>query len=119
MVYSPYIHSMSEMVVVSLSKEALEAIRGAEQKADQMGKDAPAKSDKIIADARNEANSRYEKRISEARGKAGSDLEAAKQQGENLIAEALRQAEKETETLRTSAEEKEQKAIQWILSNIL
>lgn len=119
MIYSTYIVSISETVVVELAKEAVEAIRRAEQEADQIVKDASAKGAKMIADAKNEANGRYEKRISEAREKARIDLEAAGQQGADLITKTLRQAEKETESLRKSAEEKEQTAIQWILSNIL
>ncbi|HBG76875.1 MAG TPA: hypothetical protein DDW86_07950 [Clostridiales bacterium] len=119
MIYSTYIVSISETVVVELAKEAVEAIRRAEQEADQIVKDASAKGAKMIADAKNEANGRYEKRISEAREKARIDLEAAGQQGADLITKTLRQAEKETESLRKSAEKKEQTAIQWILSNIL
>jgi vacuolar-type H+-ATPase subunit H len=107
------------MVVNIMVKVTIEAIRRAEQQADQLEKAAAASAKDIIADAHTKAREAYEKTLSNARALAQAKLEESKQQGRNLIANALRQAEKESESLKQSALKKEQAAIDLILSEII
>jgi vacuolar-type H+-ATPase subunit H len=107
------------MVVFTMAQETIEAIRSAELAAEQSERDAAAQCEGILAEAQKQANELYNKMIREAKEKAGSGLETAQRQGDSLAADALRQAENEMDILRKISMNKEQAAVQLILSELV
>lgn len=102
-----------------MALESVQAVRQAELKAAQIEKDASAQREALLADAKQKAKDLADTRMKEAHAKAENDLKAAERRSMELLEEAKKKAEKEVIFMKELVKNKEQAAIELVLSNLI
>jgi len=104
---------------VWMAKETVQAVRQAELNAVQIEKDANTQREAILLEAQQNAKTMITSMTKEAIAKAESDLGAAKHQGTETLEAAKLRAETEVLLIKEMIKEKEQSAIDLVLSNVI
>lgn len=102
-----------------MAKETVQAVRNAELKAAQIEKDAVQKKEEILSKAQQEARGLIASTTKDAQAKADKALAEAEKSGAGLIEAAKLNAEKEILLLKEMVKNKEQAAIDLVLSNVI
>ena len=102
-----------------MAKETVKAVRSAELSAVQIEKEAEHKKEEILLDAQQKAKSIIVSMTKEAQSKAERDLREAKEQGMAIMAAGKQRAENEIRLLNEMVKNKEQAAIELVLSNVI
>ncbi|BCJ94780.1 hypothetical protein acsn021_23490 [Anaerocolumna cellulosilytica] len=102
-----------------MAKETVQAVRQAEEKAAQIEKEALAKGEMIIQNAREEAKNIQSSMSKQVLSKAEQDLKDVQLQGNKLMEAAVQKAEKEIILLKEVAKSKEQAAIDLVLTEVI
>lgn len=97
-------------------EETIRSIRETEKKADEIIREAEAKSLAIREEAGVNAAKVTEELISAARAKALAMAEQAKENGDRAEAEAMAETEKEISGLKASAMKREKEAVDLVIS---
>lgn len=99
--------------------EIVQAISQAEQEAARLEKEASAKAEAIIQQAKEDGKSLITAMTNEVLGKTKQDLEKAELQGKELMITAVQRAEKEIVLLKEIVKSREQAAIDLVLSEVI
>jgi len=98
--------------------ETVEAVRQAENRAEEKEKTAQKEKQVILATAQKEARELEKNSLKEATEKSKKNLQKAQLDGQSIINNTVKKAEEEVANLRNSIKEKEQKAIDLVISQI-
>ena len=102
-----------------MAKETVQAIRQAELNALQIEKDTNAKCEAILLKANEEAKDLIASKVKQALLVADQNKKQAQKEGEELVKAAVLRGEQEIMSLREMAKNKEQAAIDLILSEVI
>lgn len=102
-----------------MALESVQAVRQAELKAAQIEKEASSKREAILAEAKQRSKNLVDTKISEAQMKAENDLKAAERRSMEMMEEAKKRAENEVILMRELVKNKEQGAIELVLSSLI
>ncbi len=102
-----------------MALESVQAVRQAELQAAQIEKEAIAKKEALLADAKQKAKEFIETRMKEAQAKAENDLKAAERRSMELLEDAKQKADKEVLFMKELVMNKEQAAIELVLTNLI
>jgi F0F1-type ATP synthase membrane subunit b/b' len=99
--------------------ESVQAVRRAEVNAAQIEKEASAKRESILEEAKQKAKVLVTSRVKEAQAKAEDDLNKAGRRSMEIMEEAKVKAEKEVIFMKELVKNKEQAAIDLVLANVI
>ncbi len=102
-----------------MALESVQAVRQAELNAARIEKEASVKREALLSDARQKAKDLVASSIREAQVKADKDLSTAYSRSTRLLEEAQARAEKEVMFMKELVMNKEQAAIDLVLSNVI
>jgi V/A-type H+/Na+-transporting ATPase subunit G/H len=102
-----------------LAKETIQAVRQAEQKAEQIEKDAAMKAEAIVMNAYEQAKELETSMTKDALAKAQEELERAQLQGVDFMEAANNNADIEIKQLYEIVKNKEEAVIKLVLSEII
>lgn len=102
-----------------MAKEIVQAVRQAELNAVEKDKEALLVKEKILSEAQQEAKTLIATMAKRANDTAERALELANQQGVAMIEEAKKRADKEVIIMKEMAKNKEEAAINLVLSNVI
>ena len=102
-----------------MGQDTIQAIREAEQKADQIEQQAQAESASILAQARSQAKEEMDQMLARARADSRQALQQARQKADETLTQAAAAAESEIQTMRKNASAKKGEAIRMILSELI
>lgn len=102
-----------------LANQAVEAIRQAEQKAQELEQQASIKAAEIIHSAKERASALAEENADQAQKEALAQVETAHRQEEAVMRQSLQQAEQEISALRLLVKEREPQAVQTVLTELI
>lgn len=102
-----------------MALESVQAVRQAELKAAQIEKDALAAKEALLSETRQKAKDLVDSKVKEAQAKAENDLRAAERRSMELMEEAKLRAEKEVIFMKELVKNKEQAAIDLVLSSLI
>lgn len=102
-----------------MALEAINEIREAEKKAEEMISNAKQKAKEIVQDATKEADIKYDEIISNAKAKANDLLHAALEEGNSKAKPILEVGEKDIEAIRNMSQEVKDNAINIVVERIV
>lgn len=102
-----------------MAKETIQAVRQAELNAVNMEKDAIQKKEEILAKAHKEAGIILTTRIKQANEEAEHNLVSANEQGTKLMEKAKQRVNNEVTAMKEIAKDKEEAAINLVLSSVI
>jgi F0F1-type ATP synthase membrane subunit b/b' len=102
-----------------MALESVQAVRQAELKAAQIEKDALAAKEALLSETRQKAKDLVDSKVKEAQAKAENDLRAAERRSMELMEEVKLRAEKEVIFMKELVKNKEQAAIDLVLSSLI
>ncbi len=102
-----------------MAKEIVQAVRQAEINAADMEKGALLQKEAILSEAMREADTIIATKTKQAQSEAEHSLVLIKQQGDKLLEEATKRAEREVSLMREMAKNKEEAAINLVLSIVI
>ena len=102
-----------------MAKETVKAVRSAELSAVQIEREAEQKKEAILLEAQQNAKSIIVSMTKEAQSKAERDLSVAREQGVAIMEAGKQRAENEIRLLNEIVKNKEQAAIELVLSNVV
>lgn len=102
-----------------MANQAVDAIRQAEQKAQELEQLASTKAAEIIHSAKERASALTEESSAQAQKEALAQVETAHRQEEAVMQQSLQQAEQEISALRLLVKEKEPQAVQTVLTELI
>ncbi len=100
-------------------QETVQAVRKAELNAAQTEKEALAKKEAILEAAKQEAKALISSRVKDAQRKAEEALKQAESRSKDILEESKIRAEKEVIFMRELVNNKEQAAIELVLTNVI
>jgi V/A-type H+-transporting ATPase subunit G/H len=103
----------------TMAKETIQSVRQAELNAVNREKEAIQKKEEIKIKAQQEAGRIIESRMKLAKEEAERNLSAANRQGEQLMELTKQRVEKEIAAMKALAKQKEEAAINLVLSSIV
>lgn len=102
-----------------MGQDTIQAIRDAEQKADQLEQDSASECAAILANARGLAKKETESMVAKARELSREVLEQAHQKADETMAAAVDQAQADIQAMGKNAAAKKEEAIRMILSELI
>ena len=102
-----------------MAKEIVQAVRQAEINAAETEKSALMQKEAILSEAMREANTIIATKTKQALSEADRNLILVKQQSEKLLEEATKRAEREVVLMREMAKNKEDAAVNLVLSIVI
>ncbi len=102
-----------------MAKETVQAVRQAELNAAEKEKEALLEKEKILSDAKQEAKTLIAKMTKQALDVAEHNLFLANQQGVEMMDAAKKRADNEVLLMKEMAKNKEEVAINLVLSNVI
>ena len=102
-----------------MALESVQAVRQAELNAALIEKEAAAKREALITEAKQNAKLLVSSRIKEAQAKAENDLTTTGRQSMDIMEEAKTRAEKEVVFMKELVKNKEQAAIDLVLTIVI
>ena len=102
-----------------MALEAITQIKNVEAEADNIIKDATAKSKEILQKANEDAESQYEKAIVAAKEKCNSIIEKAIAEGQSKAEPILKQGEKDSQDIYNISTEKKMSAVKLVIERIV
>ena len=102
-----------------MGQDTIQAIRDAEQKADQIEQQSAAECASLLAQARSQAKTETAEALSKARADSRQILQQARQKSDETLAQAVVDAESEIRIMRETAAAKKEEAIRIILSELI
>ncbi len=111
--------NLMQKEVVSLAQEIVQAIREAEKATALKEKEAREQADKIIADAKAEAESMIKSRVNQIKQETSASLESAGASNQELITKAKEEAEAEIKELRDKVAQQKNSAIDAVIADLI
>lgn len=102
-----------------MAKETVQAVRQAELNAAEMEREALLEKDKILSEAQQEAKTLIASMTKQAMDAAERNLVLANQKGVEMMGTAKKRAENEVILMKEMAKNKEEAAIDLVLSNVI
>ncbi len=100
-------------------QETIRAVKEAEEQAEKKLQETKAQCDGILKKAKEDAVAAQDAAKKEALGQADAAMGQAQAKGREILDESLRMAEKEIAALKALAAEKEEKAVNVIISELV
>ena len=109
----------SNLGVMYLANQAVETIRQAERKSQELEQQTALGAEEIIRSAKERASALTKEAVSRAREQAKEELENAHRQETAVFRQALEQAEQEIAALRETVREREAQTVQTVLAELI
>ena len=102
-----------------MGQDTIQTIRDAEEKADQIERQAEAECAALLAQARSQAKEETDKALAKARADNQQALHQAREKADKTLEQALASVESEIRAMQANAAAKKEEAIRMILSELI